>query len=65
MGPIIILDKSAFQSLSRREHLFLHIHFMENLTPILGMERLGISEKKAEAQGLPSNRYRACGQVRR
>ena len=40
MGPIIILDKSAFQSLSRREHLFLDIHFMENLTPILGLELL-------------------------
>ncbi len=46
MGPIIILDKSAFQSLSRREHLFLHIHFMENLTPILGLELLGDLRKE-------------------
>jgi len=46
MGPIIILDKSAFQSLSKREHLFLHIHFMENLTPILGIELLGDLRKE-------------------
>jgi len=41
MGPIVILDKSAFQSLSQREHHFLDMYFMENLTPILGMELLG------------------------
>ena len=46
MGPIIILDKSTFQSLSKREHLFLHIHFTENLTPILGMELLGDLRKE-------------------
>ena len=47
MGPIIILDKSTFQSLSKDEHLFLHMHFMENLTPILGMEILGDLRKEA------------------
>ncbi|MEL7667028.1 MAG: hypothetical protein AAGU73_02345 [Actinomycetota bacterium] len=41
MGPIIILDKSVFESLSWREHRELDDHFMENLTPILGMELLG------------------------
>lgn len=41
MGPTIILDKSAFQSLSLREHFQLDLHFMENVTPILGMELLG------------------------
>ena len=46
MGPIIILDKSAFQSLSRREHLFLDMHFMENLTPILGLELLSDLRKE-------------------
>ena len=46
MGPIIILDKSAFQSLSRRECFFLHIYFKENLTPILCMEILGDLAKK-------------------
>lgn len=49
MGPIIILDKSAFQSLSAREHIFLDIHFMENLTPILGLEILG--DLRKEGQG--------------
>jgi len=41
MGPIIILDKSTFQSLSYREHIFLDKHFYENNTPILCMELLG------------------------
>lgn len=41
MGPIIILDKSTCQALSRREHFFLHKYSLENLTPILGMELLG------------------------
>jgi len=41
VGPIIILDKSTFQSLSRREHSFLDKHFLQNLTPILAMEILG------------------------
>jgi len=41
MGPIIILDKSTFQSLSYREHLFLNKHFYENNTPILCIELLG------------------------
>lgn len=40
MGPVIILDKSTFQSLSRDEHLLLEFHFTQNLTPILGMELL-------------------------
>lgn len=41
MGPRIILDKSAFQALSRPEMGLLSKHFMENLTPILGLEILG------------------------
>lgn len=45
VGPNIILDKSTFQSLSRLEHIFLHKHFKENLTPILGMELLGDLKK--------------------
>jgi len=47
MGPIVILDKSAFQSFSRREHTFLRIHFEQNLTPILAMELLGDLSKGA------------------
>lgn len=46
MGPIIILDKSTFQSLSKEEHFILDIHFKENLTPILGMELLGDLRKE-------------------
>lgn len=46
MGPIIILDKSTFQALSRREHLQLHFYFLENLTPILGLELLGDLRKE-------------------
>ena len=38
MGPILILDKSTFQSLGYEEHIELKKHFMENLTPILAME---------------------------
>ena len=52
MGPIITLDKSAFQSLSRREHLFLHKHFTETLTPILAMELLADLSKQ---RGLPTS----------
>jgi len=52
MGPIIILDKSAFESLSRREQGFLHKHFLENLTPILAMELLGDLSKQ---RGLPTS----------
>lgn len=47
MGPIVILDKSTFQSLSKREHSYLDIHFLENLTPILGMEILADLQKEA------------------
>jgi hypothetical protein len=34
-GPILLLDKSTFQMLSSREHLYRPIHFFEALTPIL------------------------------
>jgi len=50
VGPVIILDKSTFQSLSRREHVLLHKHFTENLTPILAMELLGDLAKQPKRQ---------------
>jgi len=51
MGPIVILDKSTFQSLSYHEHIFLDKHFYENLTPILCMELLGdLSKYKSNSQ---------------
>ena len=40
-GPILILDKSAFQMFSAREHLRRSIHFFDNITPILVTEILG------------------------
>lgn len=40
-GPILILDKSAFQMLSARAHLRRSIHFFDNVTPILVTEILG------------------------
>ncbi|MFZ2149449.1 MAG: hypothetical protein WAV28_19735, partial [Sedimentisphaerales bacterium] len=46
MGPIVILDKSTFQSLSKQEHFYLDIYFLENLTPILGMEILADLRKE-------------------
>ena len=52
MGPTIILDKSAFQALSSREHMFLERCFTQNLTPILAMELLGdLSKEKAGPRG--------------
>jgi hypothetical protein len=41
MGPVVILDKSAFQALSWQEHVVLDRYFLENLTPILGFEVVG------------------------
>lgn len=46
MGPIIILDKSAFQMLSKREHRILGEHFSQNVTPVLRYEVLGDLSKK-------------------
>ena len=41
MGPVIILDKSALQALSREEIFFLHKHYFVNLLPVLFAEVLG------------------------
>lgn len=41
MGPVIILDKSAFQALSQRELQTLNQYFMHNVTPVLVTEVLG------------------------
>jgi hypothetical protein len=38
VGPIIILDKSTFQSLAKREHFIVGLHFHQNLTPVLHRE---------------------------
>jgi hypothetical protein len=44
--PILILDKSAFQALSAREHDMLARHFMHNVTPVLMSELLGDLTKR-------------------
>lgn len=46
MGPITILDKSAFQALSAREHIFVFKHLYVNVTPVLVFEVLGDLTKK-------------------
>lgn len=46
MGPYIVLDKSAFQSLSYDELLFLSKHYSIVLTPVLVMEILGDLKKQ-------------------
>jgi hypothetical protein len=50
MGPILILDKSALQSLSRREMRQLKKHFSLNVPPILIAEILGDLAKADVAQ---------------
>jgi hypothetical protein len=49
---IAILDKSAFQGLSRAEHTHFSFSYMENITPILGIEILS-DLAKAHIDGRP------------
>ena len=49
MGPILLLDKSSFQSLSRDELRALREHFMETLPPILVHEIVGDLAREVEA----------------
>lgn len=46
MGPYIVLDKSAFQSLSYDELFYLAKHYSIVLTPVLVMEILGDLKKQ-------------------
>jgi hypothetical protein len=41
MGPVALLDKSAFQALSHREHLWLERYYFQNLAPVLVLELVG------------------------
>jgi hypothetical protein len=41
MGPVLLLDKSTFQMLSKEEHFIRERFFFENITPILVTEILG------------------------
>jgi len=45
MGPIIILDKSALQSLSFDEIITLHKYYLLNIPPVLTIEILGDLKK--------------------
>jgi hypothetical protein len=55
-GPIIILDKSAFQALSYQEHITLDIHFESNLVPPLVYEILGDLSKQFKNGVLPEQK---------
>src|SRR5579872_340781 len=48
MGPIIILDKSAIQTLSAEEAGFLHRHYYINAVPVLIIEVLGNLKKHVD-----------------
>lgn len=48
MGPILIMDKSAIQSLSFSELLILHETFLLNIVPVLMVEILGDIKKPVE-----------------
>lgn len=47
MGPIILLDKSAFQRLSAAEYTYLNVHYIHNLVPVLAAEIIGDLRKVA------------------
>jgi hypothetical protein len=58
MGPITILDKSAFQALSERELVFLEKHMMMNIPPVLVFEVLGDLSKEAAKGKAPPEKVR-------
>jgi hypothetical protein len=49
VGPSIIFDKSALQSLSVDESVWLDRFFMGNITPLFYVETLADLEKKVRA----------------
>lgn len=52
MGPLIILDKSALQSLSQGEIYCLNRHFFPVVAPVLLVEILGDLKKEEKSEGL-------------
>jgi hypothetical protein len=58
VGPIIILDKSAFQALSARESLALNCHFTPNIVPVLVHEVLGDLTKTFRNGAVPMEKVR-------
>jgi len=56
MGPIIIIDKSALQGLSRDELMFLDKHYFLNIPPVLVAEILGdLTQRRREGKPLPED----------
>lgn len=56
MGPIILLDKSTLQGLSRDELLFLEKHYFLNIPPVLVAEILGdLTKRQREGKPLPED----------
>lgn len=53
MGPIIIFDKSALQSLSVDESCWLDNFFLNNITPLFYVETLADLEKKSAGNTTP------------
>lgn len=51
MGPIIILDKSALQSLSIENLILLHRYYMPNIVPVLSVEILADLKKTEDLEG--------------
>ncbi|SEL83933.1 hypothetical protein SAMN05444354_1094 [Stigmatella aurantiaca] len=56
MGPITILDKSAFQSFSAREHLSFGQYFRQNLTITLVQEIVADLSKQFRSGELPDEK---------
>jgi hypothetical protein len=64
MGPITIFDKSALQSLSMDESVWLDAFFLVNIVPLFYVETLADLEKEV-AEGSPQRILSACWQRRR
>jgi hypothetical protein len=66
-GPVLVLDKSAFQSFSYKEHHFVWKHFWHNLTPVLVAEvladlsKVGTRQSPAEEVQVLSKKFHGSG----
>ena len=58
MGPIIILDKSAFQSFSHEDCIWLDRYFLQVLTPILAVEIFGDLARREGPERTAENKVR-------
>ncbi|MFH1562234.1 MAG: hypothetical protein ABIF11_02270 [Nitrospirota bacterium] len=53
MGPSLIFDKSALQSLNPDEAMWLDNFYLANITPLFFVETLADIEKKVQAGKTP------------